>query len=324
MSTKSKVLESLETNKPNFVSGEKLAQNLGLSRSAVWKAIKTLEREGYKIDSSTRKGYRLLDVNDLLSEEGIRLHLNNKQGDIFVFNKTASTNLEAKKLGIEGYKNGTIVVADEQIQGRGRFGRTFISPKGKGIYLSLIVKPLNMNIEEVSFSTILTVVGVMRALKKFTDQKIKIKWVNDLYVGTKKISGILTELVSDIESGNVDFIVVGIGININAKESDFPRDLRKIATSINVGNFTRNEIIAEITNEVLNVFENFNKTDIIEEYKKNQLLIGKIISYEKDGLIKTGIAKDISSEGCLVVEVDKKIEKLNSGEVSVQWNRKKE
>lgn len=323
MSTKSKVLESLETNKPNFVSGESLAKSLGLSRSAVWKAIRSLEKEGYKIDSSTRKGYRLLDINDLLSEEGIRVHLKSKSNKIFVFNAIESTNLEAKKLGIEGHKNGTLIVADEQVKGRGRFGRTFVSPKGKGIYLSMILRPDNMDIQEVSFSTILTVVGVVRALKKFTDQDIQIKWVNDLYIDNKKVSGILTELVSDAESGNVDFIVTGIGININAKPEDFPRDLRRIASSVQVNDATRNEIIAEIANQVLNVFKKFDKAKIIEEYKKNQLLIGKNISYEKDGEVKIGVAKDIDKDGSLVVEVGKKTEKLNSGEVSIRMGRRR-
>lgn len=324
MSTKSKVLEKLEEFKYDFISGEKLAKYLGVSRTSIWKAIKALENDGYKIKSVSKKGYTLIDTNDKLSAEGIKVYLKDKdEYNIFVFDTVNSTNIEAKKLGIEGYKNKTIVVSDEQSKGRGRFGRTFVSPKGKGIYLSLIIKPENMNISDVSFSTILTVVGVFRALNKLTKQNIKIKWVNDLYIDNKKVSGILTELISDVESGNIDFIVSGIGININASTDDFPDELKDIVSSIKLENITRNELIAKITNEIYSIFLNFDKKEIIKEYKNNQLLLGKFIHYEKNGEHKEGTVLDINQDGCLVVEVDNKIEELNSGEVSIQWNRKK-
>lgn len=324
MSTKSKVLEKLEEFKYDFISGEKLAKDLGVSRTSIWKAIKALENDGYKIKSVSKKGYTLIDTNDKLSAEGIKVYLKDKdEYNIFVFDTVNSTNIEAKKLGIEGYKNKTIVVSDEQSNGRGRFGRTFVSPKGKGIYLSLIIKPENMNISDVSFSTILTVVGVFRALNKLTKQNIKIKWVNDLYIDNKKVSGILTELISDVESGNIDFIVSGIGININASTDDFPDELKDIVSSIKLENITRNELIAKITNEIYSIFLNFDKKEIIKEYKNNQLLLGKFIHYEKNGEHKEGTVIDINQDGCLVVEVDNKIEELNSGEVSIQWNRKK-
>lgn len=320
MTTKNKVLQVLEENRASYISGQELANSLNISRSAIWKAIVLLKKEGYIIESSTKKGYKLQSKNDLLSEEGIRIHLNKKhaQNPIVVLPSTNSTNSDAKKLGIDGAPHGTIVTADEQLTGRGRFGRSFVSPKGKGIYLSVILRP-KMDILEVSFSTILTVIAVRRALKKFSKEKIQIKWVNDLYIGRKKISGILTELVSDMESGKVDFVVAGIGININAKAEDFPEELREIAGSVNVGETNRNKIIAKIADELLNIFEDFDKAKIIEEYKKEQLLLGKQITFTKDEKNYRAVAKDIDVDGGLIVESEGEMMVLQSGEVSVKW-----
>ncbi len=320
MTTKNKVLKVLEENRASYISGQDLANSLNISRSAIWKAIVLLKKEGYIIESSTKKGYKLQSKNDLLSEEGIRIHLNKKyaQHPIVVLPSTNSTNSDAKKMGIDGAPHGTIVTADEQLTGRGRFGRSFVSPKGKGIYLSVILRP-KMDILEVSFSTILTVIAVRRALKKFSKEKIQIKWVNDLYIGKKKISGILTELVSDMESGKVDFVVAGIGININAKEEDFPEEIREIAGSVNVGETNRNKIIAKISDELLTIFEDFEKAKIIEEYKKEQLLLGKQITFTKDEKNYRAIAKDIDEDGGLIVESEGETMVLQSGEVSVKW-----
>lgn len=320
MTTKNKVLKVLEENRASYISGQDLANSLNISRSAIWKAIVLLKKEGYIIESSTKKGYKLQSKNDLLSEEGIRIHLNKKyaQHPIVVLPSTNSTNSDAKKMGIDGAPHGTIVTADEQLTGRGRFGRSFVSPKGKGIYLSVILRP-KMDILEVSFSTILTVIAVRRALKKFSKEKIQIKWVNDLYIGKKKISGILTELVSDMESGKVDFVVAGIGININAKEEDFPEEIREIAGSVNVGETNRNKIIAKISDELLTIFEDFDKAKIIDEYKKEQLLLGKQITFTKDEKNYRAIAKDIDEDGGLIVECEGETMILQSGEVSVKW-----
>lgn len=319
MATKNKVLKFLEENRANYVSGQELANSLGLSRAAIWKSIAALKKEGYQIDASTKKGYKLESENDLLSDAGIRIHLAPDYQDcpITVLATTKSTNADAKKLGIDGAPHGSIVTADEQIQGRGRFGRSFASPKGKGIYLSVLLRPA-MDLLEVSFSTILTVVAVSRALRKFSDQDIAIKWVNDLYIGRKKISGILTELVSDMESGKVDFVVCGIGININAEEEDFPEEIRDIAGSVQV-NTNRNRLIAEIVNELLDVFEHFDKQQIVEEYRRQQLLIGKEIEIVQSMKNKRATALDIDDEGHLIVECEGKTVALQSGEVSVRF-----
>lgn len=323
MTTKNKILNELEKNRNKFISGEELGIKLGVSRTSIWKAISSLKKEGYNIESITKKGYKLTADNDLLSEEGIRLFLNdnNKSTEIYVFDEIDSTNSSAKKYGVDGCKSGTIVVSNYQKAGRGRFGRTFYSPKGKGIYLSFIIRPSNLTIESVSFSTILTVIATIRALKKFCSQDLKVKWVNDIYIDNKKACGILTELVSDIESGGIDFIVCGIGINVNCSDEDFNDDIKDIATSICAEGISRNQIIAEISNNIVDIFDNFDKEIIISEYKSYQMLFDKEIYYEKNGINKTAIVKDISNDGGLVIESDGKIEILNSGEVSVKYKK---
>lgn len=319
MSTKKEVLHLLEQNKESYISGQELADQIGITRAGVWKAIGNLKKEGYLIDSATNKGYRLLKENDLLSEEGIRVYLDEKYKEnlIIVLDSTDSTNSYAKKMAIDGALHGTIITANEQVQGRGRFGRSFYSPEGKGIYLSLILRP-QLDLLEVAFSTILTVVAVTRALKAFSGQEIQIKWVNDLFVEGKKISGILTELSHDMESGKVDFVVAGIGINVNAKKQDFPQELKDIAGSIHIERANRNQVIAQICNELLKIFQDFDKKKIIQEYKTMQMVLQKEVVFDKDGVLKTAKAVDIDQDGGLIVEIEGKNETLRSGEISVK------
>lgn len=321
MKTKNKVLFLLEENVNSYISGQHIADQVGISRMAVWKAIRSLKDEGYLIDSITNKGYRLLLKNDILSEEGIRKNLREeyKNNPILVMESTGSTNSDAKKMGIDGALHGTVVVTNEQTQGRGRFGRTFSSSKGKGIYMSIIIRPA-MNIQEVAFSTILSVVAVSRAIRQYTSDSLEVKWVNDIYANGKKICGILTELVSDIESGGIDFIVVGVGLNVNASASDFPEDIRNIAGSLQISEVNRNKIISEISMEIMDLFKNFEAEQIIQEYREQQLLLGKSIRYERNGEIIEGIAKDIDPYGGLIVDVKGNDVVLRSGEVSVKMS----
>ncbi len=320
MSTKNKIIGLLEQNRSSYVSGQELADQIGISRAAIWKIINQLKQEGYEIDSSNGKGYLLKDSNDILSEEAIRLHLNPsfQKNKIIVKNSLDSTNTFAKILGMESAEHGTVVVANEQTKGRGRFGRTFFSEAGKGIYLSVILRP-QIGIDEISFSTILTVVAVMRGLRRFTTQNLEVKWVNDIFSDGKKVCGILTELMSDVETQGVDFLVAGIGINFNAKDEDFAKEIRNIAGSVFCADADRNRLIAEIVSELLRVFDHYDKSSIIEEYKSYQLALGKRIIYTKNGEDFEGIAQDITQDGALVVVNDEgKVQELHSGEISIK------
>lgn len=191
MELKHKVLSYLENNKGNSVSGGKLAEKLGVTRSAVWKAIKSLQDEGYSITAVTNKGYCLSEQNDILSAESIKPYLNkkNKNIDIKVFKTIDSTNTYAKTLAQNGAPQGTVVISEEQTAGRGRMGRSFYSPASTGIYMSIVLRP-KLSLEDSLLITTSVAVAVSNAIEKIAYIDTKIKWVNDIYFGDKKLCGI--------------------------------------------------------------------------------------------------------------------------------------
>ena len=222
MSSKSNILQILEKNRGTYVSGEELAQQLQISRSAIWKAISELKKEGYQIISVTNKGYCLSDATDVISAEGIGPYLTNGSQDmIHVFKTVDSTNLVAKKMALEQAPHGTVVLAEEQTAGRGRMGRSFHSPAGSGIYMSFILRP-NLTSNDAVLITTAASVAVARAIEEVTHIHTGIKWVNDVYMNGKKICGILTEALTDFESGGIESIILGIGINFSTAVSSFP------------------------------------------------------------------------------------------------------
>ena len=317
MKTKDKVIQILEENRDQYISGQRLAEELEVSRSGIWKIIKGLKDEGYAIESKTNLGYKLLEKNDILSLAGIRSYLaqDDRELEIVVLETVDSTNNYAKQYAL-GKKGQMLIVANEQTAGRGRRGRSFSSPEN-GLYLSLVLRP-EISLEEVYLSTIMTVVALHRVLSRLTEEEIGIKWVNDLYIGERKISGILTELVSDLESKKLEFLVAGIGLNLNVSLADYPEDLKSKVGILKLDKVNRNQLIAMIAQEVIEIFQDFDKEGILEEYKKSQLLFGKMVEFEQGGQMKIAKAVDISPEGELVVLADGKEIHLNSGEVSVR------
>ena len=291
MAVKEKLLSIFEKEKGITLSGEDLAGMLGVSRAAVWKAISQLKQEGHRIESIASKGYRMEKDNDILSKEGIYLYLaesrtkidgfkvDNNITDknypgIFIYDKVDSTNTAAKQIAMEGGSHGTLVLAEEQTTGKGRLGRSFHSPKGKGLYMSILLKP-KFDLSKSLLITTCASVAVSRAIKAVYGVDVGIKWVNDLYLkeagsyrgtewksGTelssrssphesksfgKKVCGILTEAVTDLESGEIESIILGIGINCTAAEEDFPPSLRGVAGSLKGDDFAgRNRLAAEV------------------------------------------------------------------------------
>lgn len=322
MSVKSEVLKYLETNRDDFVSGEVLASNLSVSRNAVHKAIKSLKNDGFIIDSVTNKGYRLSVNCDVLSKEGILLYLNkNYRGNIYVFDTVESTNKTAKELALDGECSGSVVIANSQTKGRGRLGRTFYSPDDSGIYMSVILKP-DADANSYSIITVAACVAVFRAIYNVTGIKTSVKWVNDLFLNSKKICGILTEGIYDIESGRIGTAIVGIGINISTE--DFPEEIKDIAGSLAVKgkNFIlRNRLIAEILNELMVITENESlaNKDFIKEYRENSFVVGKEITVHAGNRSFSAVAVDIDHNGNLVIEnEDGSIQNLSYGEISVR------
>lgn len=322
MSVKNEILHILESNKGSNISGQELADILSVSRTAVWKAINLLKEEGYPIGAASNKGYSLSVSSDFLSSEGIRLFLNEeyKNIPITVYKTIESTNSEAKLLAVQNAEHGTIVVSEEQTKGRGRFGRDFFSPSDSGIYMSIILKP-KLNMENAVLITTAAAVAICDAIEKFTNKVSRIKWVNDIFIGDRKVCGILTEAVTNFESGMMESVIVGIGINVKTKNEDFPLELQDTAGSIfnDEDTFIRNQLAAEIINNVLKISMTIEDKSFMQIYKERSLILGEQILYKKNNNWYEGQALDIDDFGGLVVYTsDGQKITLNSGEVSIK------
>lgn len=245
------LLELFEGHAGQYVSGELISQQLNVSRTAVWKKIKKLEAEGYQFEASRKLGYRLLSAPDKLPVDEL---IQKQQSHIFGraihwFEDVESTQDIAKKLAEEGAPEGTLVIAEQQLSGRGRMGRGWISPKGKGIWMSLIMRPL-VPVHFAPQLTLLTAVALCRSLRRITSLPIGIKWPNDLLIEGKKISGILLE--SAAEDERLCYVIAGTGISVNLEEADYTAEVLERATSLRVASGTkweRSDIITDFLQE---------------------------------------------------------------------------
>lgn len=315
MTVKQELLKLLEENKGEYLSGEKTAETLGVSRTAVWKAINSLKKEGYPIDSVTNRGYMLSSDSNLLSAEGILLSLK-KDIPLTVYHETDSTNRQCIALALEGAEEGTTVVADKQTAGRGRRGRSFYSPSGTGIYLSILIRP-KFNISESVLVTVAASVAVSKAIEKVCGIEPQIKWVNDIYYNSRKVCGILTEAVTDFESGRISAVVTGIGINCSTTE--FPDDISGTAGCL-PGSFSRNELAAAVIDEFLTVISHIEDRDFIPYYREHSMITGKninVYSVGKDPV--PAYAEGIDNNGGLIIRYeDGTGTVLTTGEVSIR------
>lgn len=326
MRTKQKVLELLEKRRGESISGERIAAELSVSRNAVWKAIKDLQKDGYSVTAVTNKGYCLEETNDILSSEGIKPYLSDllglSDGDVKVFATIESTNKTAKELALTGADHGTTVIADCQTMGRGRYSRSFFSPSGDGIYMTVILRPDRLKFTSPAEVTSFAAVCVAEAIEAVSDRNATIKWVNDIYLDGKKTCGILTEAITDFESGELGWIVVGIGVNVYTKTEDFPEEIRSVATSVfpdGVRRGVRNRLCAEILNRVLLGAESLSETEIFEKYRARLNMLGDEITVIKVNDTYRAKALDIDRAGHLIVRRENgEIETLSSGEISIR------
>lgn len=300
MSTKSRLLGILESNKGGYISGEKLAEELKVSRTAVWKAVKSLREEGYKIRAVTNKGYVLDDENDILSEEALRPFLMHKETEVEVWKEISSTNQRMKQAALEKkLPHGSVVAAESQNAGKGRRGRIFYSPKGTGLYLSVLLYPSKTAGESLEI-TAAAAVAVCRAVERCCKVSLGIKWVNDLYLDEKKVCGILTEAVTDFETGDIEFAVVGIGLNLYEPREGFPEEISKTAGAVFSEEIyvDRNRLAGEIVNELLCEVE---KEGIPEEYISRNIVPGRRIWVSYGNREQAVDAKKILPDGRLLV-----------------------
>lgn len=312
MSVKQNVIALLEENRSKVISGQELANQLYVSRAAIWKAIKTLKEEGYNIEATPNKGYVLLENSDVLSKQGIAYYLT-EEIDIFSYKTIDSTNTQMKKLAINGGKNHSVIVSEEQSAGRGRFGRSFYSPAQKGVYMSVLLKTGD-SLQNATMITIKTAVAVRRAIAKLYDIEVAIKWVNDLYYRGKKVCGILSEAISDFESGMIEAIIIGIGINVST--DNFPLEIASIATSLRLQEANRNQFIAEILNQLFAIIDEDFKL-VLNEYRMASCVLHKQITFNQKGEQFTGLVREINDLGNLVVSSNGAEMVLTAGEVSI-------
>ena len=319
MGLKDDVLKRLEESRGIPVSGEELAQELSVTRAGIWKAVKSLRKEGFDIKATTNSGYMLSLTDDKLSREGIEAGLRTAgfkdACEIEVYDSVDSTQNVGKKLVSEHPLSHALITANSQTKGRGRYGKSFYSPEDTGIYMSLCIR-VEKPIENFLSITFATAVAVSRVIERHSKKKAEIKWVNDIWIDGRKSTGILTEAVSDMESGMLGYVVIGIGMNL--KTRDFPDDVKDIAFSIDDMDICRSRLIGEIAAEVFEVAKDPDSLEIYEEYKSRSLVLGKKIWWMENGQKKAGTATDINRAGNLIVDTDEGISVLNSGEVSIR------
>lgn len=323
MTVKDFVLNQLEKNRGVPLSGEALAKAFSVSRAAVWKAIHALQADGYHIEAVPNQGYTLCADNDLLSAQGILPFLKEdlKMREIRVYPCVASTNQEAKKMALDGAAQGSAVLAEEQSAGRGRMGRSFFSPRGSGLYISVILRPQTDASNAVLITTA-AAVAVCRAIEFVTKKQPQIKWVNDLYLGGKKICGILTEAVTNFETGVIESVVVGIGVNFKGRPEQLPEELRQKAGFLfaeEAPDATRNRLAAEIINQLCTLCDTLETREFLTEYRRRSMILGEKIRFLRNSVWAEAEAIDIDENGGLIIErAGGTHETLSSGEVSIR------
>lgn len=316
MSTKSDVLYLLEKQRMRYVSGQEIADILKLSRTSVWKAIKSLEEDGYVINAVRNLGYRLKGDADLLSIDGVLSFLDKEKQppQIKVLKTVDSTNKYAKKLALSSAAHGLLVLAEEQTSGRGRNGKDFFSPYKTGLYMSILLRPDDVG---VHLLTLAAGIAVCEAIEELTGQTPRIKWVNDVYLNGKKICGILSEAGIDLESGGIDYVVVGIGINCTTSDENFPSELCGKAGSIETS-ISRCELAALIYGKIMVLSQLREKKNLINSYRELSLMHGKQISFIFDGKNMNGCAMGINDDGSLKVKLEDGTDIfLIGGEISI-------
>jgi len=322
-SAKVRLFKILVENGENYVSGATLAKELLVSRNAVWKAVESLRLEGYDISAVTNKGYRLNKSGANLSQAGISGYIKTAGVfDIEVRKSVTSTNTILQEMAAKGAPEGFVLAAEEQTAGRGRQGRGFHSPASSGVYFSVLLKPCSKACD-AALITSAAAVAAAQAIEEITGVSVGIKWVNDLFLRQKKVCGILTEATFGMESGLIENIVLGIGINVTRPEKGFSGTLEDVATVLvekSDGNEnTRCRLIAATLDNLWKYYQNLTRRDFLEEYRKRSIVLGRDIFVLSGDKKTPAHALAIDDECRLIVRYENGgTDTLNSGEVSIK------
>ena len=312
-STKQALLQALSAAEGSYISGQQLAEQLGVSRAAVHKAAAALSAQGYTLEAVSRRGYRLVGGDPFCVEAA-----GDYPAPIHLYDRLESSNQTAKRLALSGAPHGTLVLTGQQSAGRGRMGRKFESPAGQGIYLSLLLRA-DIPAADAQTVTVSAAVAVCRAVKALCGLELSIKWVNDLYYRGKKVCGILTEAGADLESGRLEWLVVGIGLNLTTPPEAFPAELRRLAGSLFPGGpapVSRVTLAAAIARELLTLCPAF---DCLEEYRTRCFVPGHWVTVCTGRETYAALALSIDDAGRLVVRRENgREEALQHGEVSIR------
>ena len=323
MTTKEKLLALLEDSKGTFFSGEEIARTLQVSRAAVWKAVNALREDGYTIDAATNKGYRLSPDSDILSPQGIRRFLKPEylELNLTVLPTAPSTNALVREKANQGCPEGRVIIACEQTAGRGRYGRQFFSPADTGVYLSLLLRPMAYSPKQATCLTAAAAAAMCQAIEAVTGQQPGIKWVNDIFLHGKKVCGILTEAAVGLETGALDYMVLGAGVNLYPPTAGFPEDIQPIAGSVLERSCpeAKNRLVGEFLNRFWYFYTHPECRAYLEDYRARSLAIGQNVTVLSAGQAVSAYAYGIDDDFRLLVRYENgDTEALSYGEIRIQ------
>lgn len=324
MTTDAKILSALRAS-PDGVSGVDLAEQLRISRAAIWARIEELRQLGYDIEAGPHFGYRLLGVPDVLHADDLlaRLYQTKIIGrDIRVFEQTTSTNDVVEKLSRDGVKEGVVVFAESQTKGRGRLGRKWISPAHKGLWFSILLRP-ELRPQETTQLTVASATALCRAIQSETGLHPEIKWPNDILVGGKKVAGVLTELSAELD--RVRHVILGIGVNVNLGAGELPVDLRKQATSLKIEAgraFSRADLATAILRELDSDYERIctgKFAELADEWEARCQTIGRHVTIQIGSRHVQGRAESLGESGELLLRTEHgHLEPISGGDVTLE------
>jgi BirA family biotin operon repressor/biotin-[acetyl-CoA-carboxylase] ligase len=324
-SVDARILLALRAAGSGFVSGADLAGQLGISRAAVWARIEDLRKLGYDIAASPHQGYQLLSVPDrLCADDLLALAVGNQVvgRDIRVFEETNSTNDVVDKLAHDGVKEGVVVFAEAQTKGRGRLGRKWMSPARKGLWFSVLLRPM-LRPQAATQVTVAAATALCRAIREQTDLRPEIKWPNDILVGGRKVAGVLTELSAELDT--IKHVILGIGIDVNLAASDFPPDLRKIATSLKIEagrHVSRVDLAAAILRELDLDYQRIRCREfapLADEWEAQCCTLGRRVNIHLGTRILSGRAESLDDDGALLLRTDHgHLERIIGGDVTIE------
>jgi BirA family biotin operon repressor/biotin-[acetyl-CoA-carboxylase] ligase len=325
MTIDAQILKTFRAAHGDAVSGNELSQQIGVSRAAVWARIEALRALGYDIEASPHLGYRLLSVPDVLHADDLMSRLPKTKvigRDIRVFQETTSTNDVIERLARDGVKEGAVVIAESQSKGRGRLGRKWLSPAGKGLWFSVLLRP-ELQPQETTQLTVASATALRRAIESNTGLKPEIKWPNDILIGGRKVAGILTELNAELD--RVKYVILGIGVDVNLDPGEFPADLRKVATSLKIElgkSISRADLAVAILRELDVDYDRVcsgHFTAVADEWEDCCTTIGHDVAIRTGERQIRGRAESLGEDGALLLRTSHgHLERIIGGDVTLE------